>query len=313
MPNVKDFYYDSSDKKNKIHAKIWEPDDTTEILGILQIAHGMQEYIERYNDFALFLAEKGYIVAANDHLGHGGSVGQGGQFGYFADKDGNQCLIRDMYKLQKLVKDEYPEVPYVLLGHSMGSFLARQYLCQYGEGLDGAIISGTACHTKAEADLGMTLCRVIAAFKGWHYCSKMVAGIAMGGYLKRIKNPRTVYDWLTRDEKIVDEYAANDASGFDFTLNGYYNMFAGLKYLTVRRHLEKIPRDLPVLLIAGEEDPVGAYGSGPRKVAEELKAIGIMDVEIILYPDDRHEVLNELDRNKVWNDVLGWLKKKGDL
>ncbi len=309
MAEEKHFTYQSADGITQIHAIEWSPEDGR-IIGILQIAHGMQEFIDRYADFASFLCGHGFLVVGNDHLGHGSSVASGDCYGYFAEKNGNKAVIADMRELHRKTQERFPEVPYFLLGHSMGSFLARQYICMYGQFLDGAVISGTAYHPALEVTFGAGMCRLMAAFKGWKHPSVVMTAIAMGGYNKKFEPARTRVDWLTRDEKIVDAYRHDGRTHHMFTLNAFYNMFAGLKYLTVRSNLEKMPKDLPVLFIAGEMDPVGNFGTGVKKVYAQLKALGMRDIQCKLYPNDRHEVLNELDRTQVCQDVWEWIRAR---
>ena len=307
MSTEKHFTYPSSDKITQIHAIRWEPDG--EPKAVLQIAHGMQEFIDRYADFAQYLNGYGYLVVGNDHLGHGSSVVSQDKMGYFAQKNGNKAVIADMRHLHRMISEEYPDLPYFLLGHSMGSFLARQYLCMHGKYLDGAIISGTAYHPYVEASAGAVLCRIIARVKGWEYRSTFMTNMAMGSYNKRFEPVRTKLDWLTRDEKIVDEYRKDPRTQPMFTLNAFYNMFQGLKYIEKKENLSRIPKDLPVFFIAGEMDPVGNYGLGVKRVFAQMRELGLKDVSCRLYPNDRHEVLNELDREQVYEDVLGWMER----
>jgi alpha-beta hydrolase superfamily lysophospholipase len=191
----------------------------------------------------------------------------------------------------------------------MGSFSARAYVCIYGKYLDGAIISGTAYHSSFEALSGMLMCRVMARLRGWMYRSPMMTMIVMGGFNKRFEPARTKEDWLTRDEKIVDAYRADKRCHFMFTLNGYYGMFRVLKLLTEQRRLARMPVHLPLFFIAGEMDPVGNFGDGVKRVVVQLRTLGADRIECRLYPNDRHEVLNELNRSEVYKDVLEWLEK----
>ncbi len=322
MTTVREFTYLSADKKTQIHAMEWAP--AGEPVAAVQLVHGMQEFIERYDHFARYLCDHGILVVANDHLGHGASVGADKDYGYFAEDPlkgsrsaagstgrpvgGNKALITDLHTLHMDVMDRYPHLPYFMLGHSMGSFLARQYICLYGKYLDGAIISGTAWHTSLEANFGMFLCKFIANRKGWHYRSTFVDNLAGGSFNKRFEPSRTPKDWLSRDERIVDEYIGDKRTQFIFTLNGYYNMFKNLNFLTKEANISRIPKTLPVLFIAGEMDPVGNFGEGPKKAALQLQRAGLRDVSCTLYPYDRHEVLNELDKETVYNDVLTWIK-----
>ncbi len=305
MSDGEHFTYPSSDGKTMIHAICWRPEG--KVQGVLQIVHGMQEFIDRYDSFARFMAEHGFVVVGNDHLGHGGSVRSEKYFGYFAQKDGNGCVLQDIRCLQELTQEKYPDIPYIMLGHSMGSFLCRQYLCRNGDTLSGAVISGTAFHPGPECDMGLLLCRLLARFKGWMYRSRLITWISMGAYNKKIRPLRTDKDWLTRDEAVVNAYIADRRTQDNFTLNGYLGLFTALKDLTRRKMLEQMPKKLPILFIAGEEDPVGAYGAGVKKVVQQFEKLGMENVKMILYPHDRHEVLNELDRETVFQDVYDWI------
>lgn len=305
------FTYPSADRITDIQAMIWIPDG--KIRGILQISHGMLEFVERYGEFARFLNRHGILTVGNDHLGHGGSVRSEAYYGYFAEKNGNKILLSDMRELQRMTQEKYPDLPYFLLGHSMGSFLARQYLCQYGNYLDGAIICGTAWHSGLEARAGMLLCRLIARGKGWRYRSHLVNRLAIGSFNRKFHPARTPLDWLSRDEEAVDRYRSDPRTQFVFTVNAYEQMFAGLKYLSDSKNLACMPKDLPVLFAAGEEDPVGNFGLGVKKTAVAFRAAGMKNVACRLYPNDRHEILNERNRREVYQDMLGWMENTGAL
>lgn len=292
----------------EIHAIRWIPEG--EIWAVLQISHGMVEFIERYEEFASYLAGRGVLVTGNDHLGHGHSVRSQAEYGYFAKEKGNTVLLQDIHHLRKLTQKRYPQAPYFLLGHSMGSFLVRQYLCLRGEGLAGAVIMGTGTKPRVLVKAGMAVCRVIASRRGWRHRSRLVDAMAFGGYNRRLKHPRTDRDWLTREESLVDAYIADERCQFLFTMNGYYNLFYSLYCLSLPKYVARMPRDLPVLFVAGEEDPVGDYGAGVKKVAREFRRIGVKQVECHLYPEDRHEILNELDRETVYEDLYRWMGKR---
>lgn len=302
------FRYLSADRKTQIHAVRWIPEG--EIQAVLQISHGMVEFIERYEEFASYLAARGVLVTGNDHLGHGDSVRSRAEYGYFAKEKGNMVLLQDIHHLRRLTQKRYPQAPYFLLGHSMGSFLARQYLCLRGEGLAGAVIMGTGAKPRTLVKAGMAVCRGIASVRGWRHRSRLVDAMAFGGYNRRLKHPRTDRDWLTREESLVDAYIADERCQFLFTLNGYYNLFYSLYCLSLPEYVARMPKDLPVLFVAGEEDPVGDYGAGVKQVAEEFRQIGVKQVECHLYPGDRHEILNELDRKTVYEDLYRWMEKR---
>lgn len=277
---------------------------------ILQIAHGMVEYIDRYEDFAKFLCDKGFLVTGNDHIGHGGSVNNEDEWGYFTKENGNQVLLDDIYELTKITKKEYPNKPYFLLGHSMGSFYGRQYLCEHGNELDGAIIMGTGLEPLMTVKAGMMVCKLIASFKGWKYRSNLVNNMAFGAYNKKFEPARTRADWLTKDEKIVDYYINEPRCSFQFTLNGYYNMFSGIARLHDEKYLSAMPKDLPILFVSGQDDPVGSFGKEVEASVNSVKKVGCKNVEMKLYPDDRHEILNETDKEQVYIDLYNWLSNK---
>lgn len=294
-----DFTFPSKDGVTTVYATEWIPDG--EIKAVLQICHGMCEYIGRYADFAQYLAENGFYVVGNDHIGHGRSVTDDSRHGYFKNPDGLECAIEDMQTLRKLTEEKYPGKPYFILGHSMGSFFTRKYLTHYGEGLRAAVIMGTGTQSPLTLKLGMKVCRDMAKIKGWDHRSKLVTAMAFGSYSKKIENPRTNYDWITKDEKIVEKYAADPFCTYTFTLDGYYQMFRAIAYVTDKENIRKTA-DIPLFFVAGEEDPVGAYGDGVRKTVEDYRAAG-KNVKMKLYPSDRHEILNETDRESVYADI----------
>lgn len=301
------FEYLSNDGITMIHAVKWIPAE--EITAILQISHGMVEFIERYDEFAEYLCERNILVVGNDHLGHGNSIQSKEHYGYFADERGNECLVKDIHKLRKQTGKEYPGIPYYLLGHSMGSFLARQYLCSYGSGLSGAIIMGTGYYPKGVLLAGLVLCEALAKRSGWHARSKLMQALVFGQTGMKLKNPRTNRDWLTKDTQIVDDYINDERCQFTFSLNAYHNMFLGIYQLTSKAYLAKMPNELPILFVSGEEDPIGSWGKGVKKVYKQFVRTGMKAVTCKLYPDDRHEILNELDRKRVFEDIYKWMKK----
>lgn len=300
------FSYLSNDHVTLIHAIRWIPDG--DVRAVLQIVHGMVEHVDRYDEFAGYLSELGILVIGNDHLGHGESVRSKEDFGYFAEHDGNKILLKDIHRLRKMTEESYPGVPYFLLGHSMGSFLTRQYLCCCGKGLAGAVIMGTAYHSKSEMTAALAITQSLAKVRGWRHRSRLVDALAFGGYSKSKRHPRTDRDWLSKDDRSVDCYIGDERCQFMFTLNAYYNMFLGLYKLTLPKYLKNMPKDIPLLFAAGENDPVGNYGKGVRRVYEDLQKLGVKDMEIQLYPEDRHELLHETDKEKVFKDIAGWIE-----
>ena len=303
-----ELYFRSSAGTCNIRTVLYLPEE--EPKAILQIAHGMDEFIDRYEDFASFLCGKGFLVAGNDFLGHGASINTEEDWGYFAEKDGNGCLLKDMASVTKLVKQCYPNKPYFLLGHSMGSFYARQYICDYPDNVEGAIIMGTGMQPKAVVKAGMAVCKTLALFKGWHYRSGFVNKMATGSYNRQFEPARTRADWLTKDKKIVDWYIKEPRCSFLFTLNGYYSMFQGILRLHDKKLLAQMNKELPMFFVSGAYDPVGANGEEVELAMLSVREAGVQDVQMKLYPEDRHEILNETDRKEVYQDLYDWMYSK---
>lgn len=309
MVAKEEFMYDSRDNKSKIHAIRWIP-QKGEIKGVLQIVHGMVEHIDRYDDFANYMAEKGIVVVGNDHLGHGSSVGKDGEYGYFCEKDGATILVRDVHRLKKLTQKAFPGKPYFILGHSMGSFITRKYIMEYGKGIDGAIIMGTGSKPISLLKWGVCLTKILSAVHGEKYRSKMLNNQAFGSFNRQFLPARTEHDWLTKDEKQVDAYECDKRNQFIFTLNGYRTLFELFIYIQKEENFADVRKDLPIIFVSGDKDPVGNYGEGVKKAYELLKQIGYSDLDIKLYENDRHEILNETDRNVVYKDLEEWIMQK---
>lgn len=304
----REFYYPSQDGETNIHGVEWIPEG--EIKAILQISHGMVEYIDRYDGFASWLAGKGWYVTGNDHLGHGQSVVSEDRYGFFHEKDGNKCVIGDIHTLRKRTQEKYPGVPYFVLGHSMGSFLIRQYISQYGEGLSGAIIMGTGHKGVFLLDAGRILCRLVAACKGWNYRSTFINNLGMGSYQKSFPSEKSANNWITSDKERRDKYEKDPLCSFIFTVNGYEQMFAGMRTMIKRKNLKRIPKNLPIFFVAGAQDPVGNSGKDVEKVFHSYQKLGIKNCSIKLYPNARHELLNERNRKQVYGDLYRWMTEQ---
>ncbi len=302
-----DFTFDSRDGKTVLHATVWKPE--TAPVAILQIVHGMNEYIDRYDRFARFLAGKGILVTGEDHLGHGRSVPEGGTFGYFAEHDAATVVVRDVHRLKKITQEQYPGVPYFILGHSMGSIMLRNYLLRYGNGIDGALIMGTGTPAAAFLAGAQVMIRAMEAVKGDKYVSKKVAALTFSHYMDHIEQPRTYYDWVISDPEELEKYVKDPlCTGFTFTLNGFYTLAEMSRRMQIKSLLTRIPQKLPILIASGTEDPVGAWGKDPRELYDTYLNLGLSRVTLKLYPDLRHELLNETEKEKVWEDVYNWLK-----
>ena len=306
MAIKQNFHYSSSDGVHTINAYRWLPEQTP-YKGVVQIVHGMVEYVDRYDAFASFLCSHGYVVVGEDHLGHGGSVNDESEWGSFGKSDGFDHIIQDLYQLHKMQAKEFHGLPYFFLGHSMGSFLTRIYITKHGKHLDGAIIMGTGNQPPALAMAGNILASLISLVKGPTYRSQLINNMAFGAYNQKFSPARTPYDWLTKDEAIVDAYMAEPRCTFVFTVGAYKELFKGLLYLGNPKNVAKTPKELPLLVISGAKDPVGDFGKGVTAVYEKFKAAGIKDVSLKLYEDGRHEILNETNRQEVYEDILQWL------
>lgn len=308
--NVKkeDFYVKSGNQGQNLHCIKWEPADG-KIKAVLQIVHGMVEYVERYNEFASYLASNGYAVIGHDHLGHGKSAASQEELGYFAEKDGSGHVIGDMYRLTCEAKKLWTGVPVFILGHSMGSFFTRKYLTRYSRKVDGAIIMGTGFMGLPIVSAGKLLAGVICKVKGSRYRSRLLYKMTLGGNNKRIKELRTENDWLSKNEESVDAYNKDPFCTFIFTAGAYKDFFTILVDLARKKDFDRMNRELPIFLVSGEEDPVGNYGKGVEACYNQFKKLGFSDVSMKLYPGDRHEILNELDRSLVFDDIKEWLDK----
>lgn len=298
-----DFFYPSQGA-GQIHACRWLPEG--EPRAVVQIIHGIAEFAERYDDFANFLTARGFLVVAEDHMGHGQSAGPVGYFhgGWFT-------AVADTYRLLSDTKAAYPDIPYVLFGHSMGSFMARTLLCRYPDsGIAAAVICGTGWQPAFALPAAIRLVEAVCRRDGEENPSPKLEKLIFGGYNKKIEHPRTAYDWLTRDKKIVDDYIAHPLCGFTPTAGLLRDMMTGIRYIEQPENLAKMNKALPVLFIAGGDDPVGSYGRGVRRAAKAFREAGVADVSEHIYPLGRHEILNEINKEEVYSDVLKWMEEK---
>lgn len=297
----------TSSTKEEIHARIWKNNNIKEYRGVIQLVHGMQEHIGRYDEFAQVLANNGYIVVGHDHLGHGDTAKSEDDFGYFAKKDGWNHLAEDVHILQNKIAKEYSNLPYIIFGHSMGSLVVRTYLTKYQDNLAGVILSGTSGQ-KGGLLVGQILTRLIMLFRGDRYRSILLEYLITGSFNKKFKPNRTKADWTTRDEEVVDKYQKDPKCGFNFTTNGYLNLLQGSYYLSKQKNINKTA-NVPILLISGDKDPVGGMGKGVIRVMNMLEKAGLDKVTIRLFKDARHELLNETNKGEVYYVIFNWLNK----
>lgn len=302
--------FSSKDGRSQIKGLLWQPAGTTASSprAIVQIVHGMTEYVGRYDEFARFLAAQGFVVCGHDHIGHGKSVPSREDWGHMPAREGEDILVDDVDELRRLVSARFARsVPYFIFGHSMGSFITRVYLTRYAEGLAGAVLCGTGNKSLAVSKAGNLLARAIARRKGERAISPFLHSMADGAYSKAIPDARTPFDWLSADEANVDAFIADEACGFPFTVGAYAALTALTRDAARLDLASRIPHDLPLLFIAGAHDPVGDNGEGVRAAAELVRTAGVKSVDVVLYEGMRHEILNEAGRERVYADVLTWL------
>ena len=308
MPTFKDFYFNSSTGKNKIHARMCVPD--AEPRAIVQIIHGIAEYIDRYDEFMSFLADNGIIAVGTDHLGHGKSIESEEQTGFFAYDNGWDYVVRDEEVLRIAMHENYPELPIIVFGHSMGSFMTRTLLIRYPDAFNAAIISGTGNQGAALVNGGLFMGNLVTGLKGAHHYSKFLNNLAFGSYNKIYDNPKTEYDWLSRDEANVQKYIDDPLCGFIPSCSLFRDMMTGVKFITNKKNLTAMNKDMPVYFMSGDMDPVGECGKGVQKAYNNFLEAGMKDVSIKLYPGGRHEMLNEINKDEVYTDILAWLDSK---
>ena len=298
--------YLSSDGVTTVHAYLWIPHHC-EPTAIVQLSHGMCEYISRYDEWARRFAEKGIIFCGNDHLGHGNTAASPDDLGYTARRGGADFIVEDLYTFSKTIKMRFPGLPLFLYGHSMGSFAARLYLTRYGEALSGALISGTA-GPEAPTGIALKLVRMIARTKGARHRSKFITSLAFGAYNKRFGEENDPNAWLTRQKSVRERYAKDPFCHYVFTLAGYDTLFSLLGAVSSKHWAENVPKNLPILLFSGDADPVGNYGKGTREIYRRLKTAGC-NVTLKLYENGRHEMHNEENAQEVFDDLLDFLAK----
>lgn len=306
------FEFLSRDGVSVIHGVIWKPEKANYPVpkAIIQLSHGMVEYIERYNGMARYLNEQGYVVFGNDHVGHGQSVNTGEDWGYFGDKDGGRLLVEDLHTVTEKAKDLYPGIPLILIGHSMGSFMVRRYIMEYGAEVDAAIIMGTGNQPLPLLLAGKTLVNLIGLFRGDRHRSTFASNVMFGTYNKKIPDASSPHAWISSDKEEVETYDANPACTFLFTINGMKMLMDTICYIKKKKHIDNIPKDLPILLLSGKEDPVGNYGRDVLRVCHIFRAAGIKNVHCRLYRDCRHELQNECRKEEVFSDIVRWIEAR---
>jgi len=292
--------FDSADGKSKVAGYIYT-ENHVEPKAVIQLSHGMCEYVERYEWLANFFTGRGYIFAGNDHLGHGNSS-DSSEYGIFDEEH----VELDLKKMNDILRERYPLLPIILYGHSMGSFFARWYASRYPDTIDGLITSGTAGPALING-LGRALAGFIYRTHKEGYISKLLVKLSFGSYLKRIPDAKSSSDWITHDREVIDKYRKDPKCNFLFSAKGYHSLLTALTVVNRKEWAKSLPKDMKILQIAGAEDPVGNYGEGVRKVTKMLKAAGINDVTEYIDATGRHELHNELNKAEIMKKVVSWL------
>lgn len=305
--NFFEITFPSKDGVHTIHAELYTP-KTRSAKGVVQLAHGMIDHVGRYKHLAEYLTGEGYILAGNNHLGHGKSAGNREDFGYFADEGGVDLVLRDMHTMNKYLRDTFPTLPIVIMGHSMGSFLARLYVEKYPHTIRGAVIHGTSGPNPL-LPMGRAMASVVRVMRGPRYRSRLIKKLAFGTYNNKFPKAEGPDAWLTRDTKELAVRANDKYAKFTFTVSAYQDLFSMIGKCNRDAWFSEYPKELPTLIMSGDMDPVGNYGKGPDYVYKHLMISGCKSVEIKTYDGARHELFNETNRDEVFSDLVAWLEK----
>ncbi|MBP8640430.1 MAG: lysophospholipase [Oscillospiraceae bacterium] len=303
---LKNFTF-KSEEGTEIYVYNWIPNSDVKVKGVVQIAHGMAETAARYERFAQFMTENGYIIYINDHRGHGKTAGSLDNVGYLADEDGFDWLVKDLHQLSGIIKKEHPELPLFLYGHSMGSYVAQRYLILFGNELKGALLSGSNGKQGLMLTIGTMVAKSEIKKNGRKVKSDKLNQMTFGGFNKAFRPNRTDFDWLSRDNAEVDKYVNDPYCGFVCTTGFFYDLLTGLKEIEKKENIALVPKTLPILIFSGAMDPCGKNGKGVTKLLNAYRKQGISDVALKLYPEARHELLNETNRDEVMKDFLSWV------
>ncbi len=299
--------YKSSDNIHDIVYYVYTPEDGIAPIAVVQLAHGMCEYVERYEDLAEYLTSHGIIFCGADHLGHGSTALSNDEFGFFGKENGLDYVVSDIDLLRALMRKRYRMLPYILLGQSMGSFIARSYIVNYRDAIDGVILAGTSGGDK-NINFGIMISGLISKLRGEKYRSKLLYSMSIGNYNKKFKNEKDSSAWLSSNMESRNKYKNDERCNFIFTAKGYNDMFRLLKYVTGPAWAANVPKNLPVFIISGSDDPVGNFGAGIADIESWLTEEELNELKVKLYPGYRHELLQETNCGEVYNDIYEWIE-----
>lgn len=283
----------------------WQKEELLLPKGIILIVHGMAEHIRRYTEFALFLANNDFIVYGYDQRGHGLTSKSVEEIGYMNTANSFTSLADDLEKMLNFISNSNPNLPIYIIGHSMGSFVVQYFLMHKEHRLQGVILSGSNGNPGFVINFGILMANMILFFRGPKYRSKLMDNLIFGNFNKKYRLPKNFFNWLSRDEKVVKDYYEDEMCGALFTISFFKDFLKGLKHLSKNYHL--ISKDLPIYIISGSKDPVGKYGKGTTRLYKDLLKQNIQDVKMRLYPGGRHEILNEINKEEVYQNILEWL------
>ena len=315
MAKKENYTFDSCDEVGtKIHAVKWTPDDG-KVRAAIELNHGMIEYIERYSEFAEFLADRGFAVFGHDHIGHGESVSDPSDLGNLHTDTPSDTVIDDMFTQYKLMREQYPSIPCFILGHSMGSYLLRKMLSVHTEELSelsGAIIMGTGTEANIAISIGTMIVKSNIKKNGRDFKSASVAKLMFGPAYKNfdITGEDPERSWLSKNVESVKKYYSDPKDTFMFSVNGYLLLLECTKFDNDMKNIKMIRKDLPILFVSGADDPVGGLSRGVSMAYQKFVNAGIEDVTLKLYENDRHELLQETDRERVFEDIYTWMEKR---
>ena len=306
--NKREFYYPSSDGKTRIHAVEWIPEE--EPKAILQIAHGVTEYILRYEEFAEYLTSKGIVVVGNDHIGHGSSIAENAKPMYFGPEGSFKYAVDDVNTLYKTTKEKYENIPYIILGFSLGSFIVRRFLIDYPDTVDGAILVGTGQIAPIKIKIAKFIAKSEAKKHGEDNPTPMIKSLSFDNYNKLFKPNRTDYDWLCLSKTSLDKYIKDEKRGKELSAGLFREMLSGMEYTGNLENIKKMNKDIPIIFLSGEMDPVGEKGKSVKKAYDYFKKAGIKDVSMKLYKDLRHDILHEDNAEQIYQDILEFINEK---